>query len=143
MLKNKTCCRCKETKPLSEFFNDKSKRDGKGYACKACLLAAQKQYRALHPPKQNWRLYYYREKRLVLTHYGDGKCACVKCGFDDVRALSIDHIAGQGNRIRRELNFGGQMYHWLKMQGYPKGYQTLCMNCQFVKRIENKECSIK
>ena len=138
----KTCCRCKETKPLSSFYNDVSRGDGKGYACKACLQKAQKLYRVSHP-QRDWRAYYYNEKRLALVHYGNGKCACVKCGFDDVRALSIDHIDGRGNHFRQQNPMGGQVYHWLKMQGYPTGYQTLCMNCQFIKRSDNKESSIK
>jgi len=74
----------------------------------------------------------------VLTYYGKGKCACVKCGFNDVRALSIDHIKGDGY-LHREILIGGDFYRWLKKNNYPEGYQTLCMNCQFIKRIENKE----
>ena len=81
-------------------------------------------------------------KKIVLTHYGNGKCACVRCGFNDIRALSIDHIGGGGLNHRIQLhNKGGvSFYHWLKKNGYPNGYQTLCMNCQWVKREENKEC---
>jgi len=62
------------------------------------------------------------------------------CGFADIRALSIDHIDGGGNKHRRFLGFGlfgaGQkFYSWLKKEGYPEGYQTLCMNCQWIKRV--------
>jgi hypothetical protein len=34
---SKVCCRCKCEKPLSEYYSDKNKPDGRGYACKACL----------------------------------------------------------------------------------------------------------
>ena len=68
----------------------------------------------------------------VLTHYGNGKCACVKCGFDDIRALSIDHIGGGGREHMRNAKIGN-MYLWLWKQNFPDGYQTLCMNCQFIK----------
>ncbi|MAF43076.1 MAG: hypothetical protein CMI54_02750 [Parcubacteria group bacterium] len=79
-------------------------------------------------------------KRRVLTHYGKGKLACVGCGFDDIRALSIDHIDGGGNQDRkRKAKGGANFYCWLSKKKYPKGYQTLCMNCQWVKRFENKE----
>lgn len=78
----------------------------------------------------------------VLTHYGNGKLACVKCGFDDIRALSIDHINGEGKAHRILIRKGGiRFYRWLKRQGYPKEYQTLCMNCQWIKRQENNECN--
>ncbi|KKN71801.1 hypothetical protein LCGC14_0416550, partial [marine sediment metagenome] len=66
----------------------------------------------------------------VLTHYSNGKCACVRCGFDDLMALSIDHIEGGGAKHRREIR-GLTIYYWLTLQGFPSGYQVLCMNCQF------------
>ena len=44
-----------------------------------------------------------KTKREVLTHYGNGKYACVKCGFDDGRALSIDHINSGGRKERIKL----------------------------------------
>lgn len=73
----------------------------------------------------------------VLTHYGNGKCKCVKCGLDDIRALSIDHINGGGSKHIRNLKH--DLYHWLKNTNYPEGYQTLCMSCQRIKVIENHE----
>ena len=79
-------------------------------------------------------------KRVVLTYYGGGKCACVRCGFDDIRALSIDHIAGNGAEHRRKVGMGNS-FRWLKSHNYPKGYQSLCMNCQWIQRNENQELS--
>lgn len=82
-------------------------------------------------------------KEEVLTHYGNGKCACVQCGFADIRALSIDHIKGNGKEHRKQkatTRQGGiSFYRWLRKNEYPPEYQTLCMNCQFIKRIENRE----
>ena len=78
--------------------------------------------------------YYLKYKIQVLTYYGGGKLACVHCGFSDIRALSIDHIAGEGHRDRR-----GNLYCRLIRQNFPPGYQTLCMNCQLIKRFENNE----
>ena len=72
----------------------------------------------------------------VLTHYGDGELVCVQCGFSDIRALSIDHINEGGNQHRKKIGVGTGVwfYTWLKREGYPLGYQTLCMNCQFIKK---------
>jgi len=78
-------------------------------------------------------------KKEVLTHYGDGKCACVRCGIDDIRCLSIDHINSGGAKERKKVGGGSRLYAWLKKMDYPKGYQTLCLNCQFIKRAELKE----
>ena len=83
-----------------------------------------------------------REKMAALIYYGGGKMACVKCGFNDIRALSIDHIDGGGKAHTRSIHngkLGGHFYHWLKCNDYPEGYQTLCMNCQWIKRSENNE----
>lgn len=82
-----------------------------------------------------------QRKERVLIYYGNGKLACVRCGFTDIRALSIDHIKGWGTEHRRLLKTkNGQMfYRWLIDNSYPEGYQTLCMNCQWIKRRENNE----
>ena len=81
-------------------------------------------------------------KRIVLAHYGHGNVACVKCNYNDVRALSLDHINGNGReeRKRHAIPIGGTVfYRWLIKHNYPEGYQTLCMNCQWIKRFENRE----
>lgn len=84
--------------------------------------------------KDRERLTRLNFKSSILAHYGNGKLACVKCGFSDIRALSIDHIDGKGVEHRKSLRRGGvPFYKWLVDNGYPEGYQTLCMNCQFIK----------
>jgi hypothetical protein len=69
---------------------------------------------------------------------------CQRCGFDDIRALSIDHINGGGRKHTREMKLrsdGRALYEWIKEDNYPQGFQVLCMNCQWIKRDENLECS--
>ena len=76
-------------------------------------------------------------KLKVLHHYSpDLKCA--SCGFSDIRALSIDHIKGDGAKHRKEI---GKLdfYQWIKKNNFPKGLQVLCFNCQWIKRVENNE----
>lgn len=80
-------------------------------------------------------------KQEVMTVYSKGVPQCVRCGYSDIRALSIDHINGKGSVHRRMIN--NTTYRWLKKQGFPEGYQVLCMNCQFIKRIENREHGTK
>lgn len=75
-------------------------------------------------------------KTEVLTHYGKGRLACVMCGESRLACLSIDHIKGGGHKHRSKLGKEGyKFYTWLKKEDFPKGYQTLCMNCQFVKSV--------
>ena len=73
----------------------------------------------------------------VLTHYGNGRCACIRCGESRLACLSIDHIQHVG--AQRKVRRGESTVRWLKKNNYPIGYQTLCMNCQWVKRTENRE----
>lgn len=81
-------------------------------------------------------------RRELLTHYSkNGSCTCVRCGFGDVRALSLDHIEGNGHYLRSKGKEprGSTFYKWIKENGFPTKYQTLCMNCQFIKRSEKGE----
>lgn len=85
---------------------------------------------------------YNRERKLeILSEYSGNTLLCIRCGFNDIRALSIDHINGKGESHRRSLGItsGNNFYQWLKKNNYPEGYQVLCMNCQAIKRIENDE----
>lgn len=97
---------------------------------KAILRASQARFRR-------------RVKQCVLRHYGNNRLACVRCGYDDVRALSIDHIESLGTKHKKEngIRSGDGIYTWLLRHNYPEGYQTLCMNCQFIKRYTNNECN--
>ena len=79
-------------------------------------------------------------KRNVFDHYSNGEIKCCRCGFTDIRALSIDHINGGGTNHRKVLNRSGEsFYRWLKMNNYPEGFQVLCMNCQWLKKAEKRE----
>jgi len=82
------------------------------------------------PERQEQRRQYRTAVRArVLKHYGTA-CAC--CGITE--RLTIDHVNGDGRTHRQEL-FGRQkigsypFYLWLIRQGFPDGYQTLCLPC--------------
>jgi hypothetical protein len=126
--------------------------------CKTCSVACREQlnrdkakaFRALHIDyirryeKDNRHKINIRRKErakrirlLTLSEYG-GKCAC--CGEAWAEALQIDHINGDGSKLRRngEHNGGFQFYMDLKKRGWPKdNYQILCANCNVSKRSEN------
>ena len=118
------------------------------YKLKEDRVAFEKRYRREHPEwernkKYNWRhsmAEVTRRKKWkedVLTHYGNGVLACVRCGFTDIRALTIDHIHNDGYEHRKTIGLSGRgFYYWLKRENFPDGFQTLCMNCQFIKREE-------
>lgn len=106
----------------------------------------ERNWKYYHSPKgreamsRNQKKWLRKLKIEVLTYYGGGKLACGVCGEARLACLSIDHIEGGGAEWRRKTGRGGtSFYTWLKKQGYPEGYMTLCMNCQWVKRDINKE----
>ena len=89
-----------------------------------------------------YRAKWYLNKKIgILSHYSNESMKCAHCGFDDIRALSIDHIDGGGAPHRKKT--GNDIYGWLKRNGFPEGYQVLCMNCQLIKRQVNRECYIR
>jgi hypothetical protein len=98
-------------KKYKQTFIEKSKKQGKDYRKKM-------------------------KQKVILAYSHDIKCS--KCNFSDIRALTIDHINGGGTQHRKKIN--GSFYKWLEKNNYPKEYQVLCMNCQFIKRDENNEC---
>ena len=66
---------------------------------------------------------------------------CCKCGFNDKRALQIDHVNGGGHR---EIGSMGRHEFYLKVLNDDSGkYQLLCANCNWIKRIENNERNLK
>lgn len=87
--------------------------------------------------RERFREFRRRQKREILTYYSDGKCACAKCGFDDIRALTIDHVNGGGAKHRKETE--RTTYRWLHRNKLPEGFQTLCFNCQFQKKVDKEE----
>jgi hypothetical protein len=84
---------------------------------------------------KNTTKYYHKLRLDVLRKYSPN-LSC-KCGVSHIAALSVDHINGDGNQHRKEV--GNCVYHWLKKNNYPDGFQVLCMSCQYIKRWENNE----
>ena len=81
-----------------------------------------------------------KTKLEVFTHYGGNPPKCSQCGITDIRVLTIDHINNDGAKHRREIGSyaGTSFYLWLRVHNYPEGYQVLCWNCNWIKRLEMK-----
>lgn len=80
-----------------------------------------------------------RLKTRVLTHYGKSgmlKCCWRGCNIGDIDCLSLDHIDNNGGSHRRAGQKGGiAIFRFTELNGYPEGYQTLCMNHQMKKEL--------
>lgn len=152
----KRCTRCNEFRLLSEFSLQDGRRRN---ICKACLNEYSRlyyrRYRAVDPQRyrnpERSREYSRRHREThpeymerererqrernrkkrdaVFDHYGR---ICICCGTTE--NLTIDHLNGDGSDHRIEIwgspkGGGSSMYHWLVAQGFPDGYQVLCMRC--------------
>ena len=104
---------------------------------------------------KKYRKEYYEEKKMkerkahkkymtkmrtfILKRLGN---KCCQCGFDDVRALQIDHINGGGRKERDKIGSTSSYYRMLRdlsdNEIYEK-YQLLCANCNMIKVTTNKE----
>ena len=82
------------------------------------------------------RLYHKRRRDAVVELLG-GKC--VRCGFDDDRALQVDHINGGG--CQEKSSTTGIYYNFVinQIKSGDHHYQLLCANCNWIKRFENRE----
>ena len=67
-------------------------------------------------------------------------CAC--CGETQRTFLTLDHINGDGNKERKALGRSGgeTFYAHLRKQGYPRGYQVLCFNCNHGRYLNGGVC---
>ena len=90
-----------------------------------------------------------RVKEAVFAAYGGFKCAC--CGEVEKKFLTLDHIENNGSVMRKQIYKGNKKgntagyhtYYWLARNGFPAGYQVLCMNCNYGKRMNKGVCPHK
>lgn len=151
--------RCPECqKAYKAEYSRKHKEEGAA-AQKRYRMRLGDDYRALSVQRRKDRmakmtpeeLAKYREyersktKRLVAAlkdgafrAYGGWRCAC--CGETQRLFLTIDHIEGNGRKMREIHGQTGQFYRWLKNCGYPAGFQVLCINCNFGKHQNGGIC---
>ncbi len=76
---------------------------------------------------------YERLRQAVLAFYGN---KCSRCSFNDSRALQLDHIFGGGTK---EHCLHGTDTTYNRALKFSHEYQLLCANCNWIKRVENKE----
>ncbi len=99
MAKTKRCSKCKEVKPLEDFYKDERKKDGVRYGCKTCCCRDNKKYRHTLRGKEA-----VRKTQLKLLFgitpqdydriYDNQKGCCAICGvhqFELKRKLDLDH----------------------------------------------------
>ena len=157
------CKKCGIDKTESEFPVKRSK--GKSYRSSACTKCCSWQgsenrrklrakdpeaYRKKHTEDaRRWRLANPEKSKEMQKRYRDnrrkklmellGGIKCARCGFDDYRALHIDHVNGGGNREKLMLGQASFPLRFIReeIERYGRDkYQVLCANCNWIKRHE-------
>lgn len=72
-----------------------------------------------------------QHKQQIFDHYG-WPCKC--CGEMIPEFLQLDHIFNDGAAERKKIK--GSFYKFVIDQGFPNRYQTLCVNCNWGKRLK-------
>jgi hypothetical protein len=136
------CRICGENKGDNDFYYRKYGLPST--ICKICdIKRVGRYYRANYKEiraKENVRNVDRRKriKDAVFAAYGGYVCVC--CGETERAFLTLDHVNNDGNKHRKDIvgrkHFAGaHTYGWLVKQGFPSGFQVLCMNCNWGKRL--------
>ncbi|MFA5130684.1 MAG: hypothetical protein WC477_07300 [Patescibacteria group bacterium] len=106
------------------------------------ILRDTKAYQKAHPLESaKWNRNNQRRRRLerkkrIVKIFGN---KCQKCGFEDWRALQVDHINGGGLKEVKSFKHRDNYYASLEKEVLSGKYQLLCANCNWIKRYEEKE----
>ena len=156
----KRCTLCDILKSVDKFYFSDGQHKYRKSRCKKCDIKRKtklqqdnnEHYRLRH---REWRdnnrekfrascsknssIHYSKARWEAIEVISKGIISCCKCGFDDIRALQIDHINGGGLKHFKSHTSVG---YYKSMLDEPEKYQLLCANCNWIKRYENKErCS--
>ena len=117
----KRCYRCKETKPISDFYIDKYRKDGHRYLCKKCCYWVVKEFR--------------QKKYKIVDDYKLSK-GCAIYGYNKYSGALDFHHTGD-----KEFNIGaeaGSKSLKLTKEEMDKCI-ILCANCHREIHAENRE----
>jgi hypothetical protein len=143
--KNGICYICFNRKASGGFFScskcrkikkQRRKDFKKNGICQTCNSKKTRKGKTTCQSCQNYTKNNSRKQRLKLIEFLGGKCR--HCGFDDPRALQVDHVNGGGRKER--FNYDNQCQYRKIIKDDKTGkYQLLCANCNWIKRFEKKE----
>jgi len=127
LLGEKYCPKCDRMLPISEYGKNRATTTSLPAYCKKCSAKHQRDYRT-------------KLKMECLTKYSNSTVKCAHCGYDDPRALVIDHINNDGYKERETIktNWGTRTY-LAYLSEDRDDLQVLCCNCNWIKHIENTE----
>lgn len=130
-IKRYNCIKC------NVLLNENNHRNYNHYICNKCddKFRRENEIKRGNIEKLRRRLHRQKLRLDVMKYYSKGEIKCALCNFNDLRALTLDHVGGGGNNHRKIIT-SRTIYHWLIKNNYPQGYRVLCMNCQFIEKYE-------
>lgn len=135
----KTCPRCRRDLPITEFYQRRSRPNGRHSHCKSCQKDAVRQQREdpefMARTLAHHRWYGYAIRMEVLRAYGGDPPRCACCGEQEPVFLALDHVHNDGAVDRQLIGESHRIFRWLRRNGFPPGYQVLCHNCNWAKRM--------
>lgn len=126
----KTCSKCKEVKPLTEFHKRAKATDGLQGQCKTCNIEARKEaYRTnKHGNKDITKAITLAAKKrnrdYVITYLREHPCT--DCGLDDIVVLQFDHLGDKKYNISAMLKGS---YSITTIQSEIDKCEVVCANC--------------
>lgn len=125
----KQCTKCLEVKSVDEFYirrvgDEDHKKGSPNSICKVCQSVISKEYRE-------------SLKKAVFALLGN-KCNWPGCEWTDPMALCVDHVNGDGYKLRVRKPNGsnlrsGQSPFLKEVLKHPEKYQLLCENHNRIK----------
>ena len=137
----KVCCICKKELPITEYYKNKSSKDGLQYFCKACSRINTKKYQTDNPDKikaynrKHW--WKYRDEKIKgervrmdnrQVFLDSLKTPCVKCGESRVWVIQFHH-KDNSNKL---FSIGdSKRYHRSKQSIIEESKKCVCLcaNC--------------
>jgi hypothetical protein len=89
-------------------------------------------FRKFNPEKMLYQLDKEKMNRTILIQFLGG--ICITCGYNnDIRALQLDHIHGDGKEDRLRIGMRIHRYYLNNLKEAKNKIQVLCANCHAIK----------
>ena len=123
----KTCIKCNQSKPLSDYYKDKTVKTGYKSKCKVCCY----KYSVVYNKKT-------KGKRRTFVNRFKTKCGCKKCGYNEHPvALHLNHI-NPANKFISVSHMIGQHKPWSIIKEEIRKCEVLCANCHSIHTYEKQ-----
>lgn len=127
IITEKYCVKCKRTRPIKYFYPMNRKILGQSKYCDECLDLMDRNVTPASACNKRRRK---TIRKKVIDILG-GRCEC--CGEDRIEFLALDHVNGDGNKLRREKfhpRGSDALYTWIiKNEDHRHMFRILCHNC--------------